>query len=38
MKIITDNALSFIDKRIVDKFKEKAKEANKLLHNKKGKE
>ncbi len=37
MKIITDNALSFIDKRIVDKFKEKAKEANKLLHNKKGK-
>lgn len=37
MKIITDNALSFIDKRIVDKFKEKAKDANKLLHNKKGK-
>jgi len=37
MKINTDNALSFIDKAAVVKYRKKAKEANKLLHNKTGK-
>ena len=37
MKINTDNVLSFIDKAAVVKYQKKAKEANKLLHNKTGK-
>ncbi|MCD4793575.1 MAG: glucose-6-phosphate isomerase [Bacteroidales bacterium] len=37
MKIITDNAISFINKNTVTQYQEKAKEANKQLHNKTGK-